>query len=78
MHDPSVAARPPRDVAVADGENPDTCPVRCWRAWREADALIAGPAFLPVDQKGCLGAQRLGPTAADSPPPGPPSALAWT
>ncbi|MFE4455664.1 hypothetical protein, partial [Streptomyces sp. NPDC056796] len=61
VHVPSVKGRPPRDVAVAYGENPDTCPVRCWRAWREAADLTAGPAFLPVDQKGRLGTQRLGP-----------------
>ncbi|WP_331724099.1 hypothetical protein [Streptomyces rubiginosohelvolus] len=61
VHVPSVKGRPPRDVAVAYGENPDTCPVRCWLAWKEAAGLTAGPAFLPVDQKGRLGAQRLGP-----------------
>ncbi|MET7649236.1 hypothetical protein ABZS83_37580 [Streptomyces sp. NPDC005426] len=61
VHVPSVKGRPPRDVAVAYGENPDTCPVRCWLAWKEAAALTAGPAFLPVDQKGRPGTQRLGP-----------------
>ncbi|MEV0749871.1 hypothetical protein AB0I75_32490 [Streptomyces sp. NPDC050273] len=61
VHVPSVKGRPPRDVAVAYGENPDTCPVRCWQAWKEAAGLTAGPAFLPVDQKGRLGTQRLGP-----------------
>ncbi|MGW3084203.1 hypothetical protein ACWC9F_27740 [Streptomyces sp. NPDC001110] len=61
VHVPSVKGRPPRDVAVAYGENPDTCPVRCWQAWKEAANLTAGPAFLPVDQKGRLGTQRLGP-----------------
>ncbi|MGW3214921.1 hypothetical protein ACWDBC_22125 [Streptomyces parvus] len=60
-HVRSVKGRPPRDVAVAYGENLDTCPVRCWLAWKEAAGLIAGSAFLPVDQKGCLGTRRLGP-----------------
>ncbi|MFJ1774961.1 hypothetical protein ACIOFQ_32750 [[Kitasatospora] papulosa] len=61
VHVPSVKGRPPRDIAVAYGENADTCPVRCWLAWKEAAALTAGPAFLPVDQKGRLGTRRLGP-----------------
>ncbi|MFD0042688.1 hypothetical protein ACFVIZ_34180 [Streptomyces anulatus] len=60
VHVPSVKGRPPRDVAVAYGENPDTCPVRCWLAWKEAAGLTEGPAFLPVDQKGRLGTRRLG------------------
>lgn len=65
VHVPSVKARPPRDVAVAYGEHPDTCPVRCWLAWRQAKlaagAAPGGPAFLSVDQWGHLGTARLAP-----------------
>jgi integrase len=32
-------------VGVPYGSNPATCPVRAWRAWREAAALETGPAF---------------------------------
>ncbi|MET7534762.1 hypothetical protein [Streptomyces goshikiensis] len=65
VHVPSVKGRPPRDVAVAYGEHPDTCPVRCWLAWQQAKlaagAAPGGPAFLPVDQWGHLGTARLAP-----------------
>ncbi|MEU6011894.1 hypothetical protein [Streptomyces sp. NPDC047453] len=65
VHVPSVKGRPARDVPVTYGENPDTCPVRCWLAWQEAKlaagAAPDGPAFLPVDQWGHLGTIRLSP-----------------
>ncbi|MFJ5899440.1 hypothetical protein ACIQFZ_29145 [Streptomyces sp. NPDC093064] len=65
VHVPSVKGRPARDVPVTYGENPDTCPVRCWLAWQEAKlaagAAPDGPTFLPVDQWGHLGATRLSP-----------------
>ncbi|MGW5124539.1 hypothetical protein ACWEQ7_10885 [Streptomyces sp. NPDC004069] len=65
VHVPSVKGRPARDVGVAYGENPDTCPVRCWLAWQAAKlaagGVPVGPAFLPVDQWGNLGATRLSP-----------------
>lgn len=65
VHIPSVKNRPARDVPVTYGDNPDTCPVRCWLAWQEAKldagAVPGGPAFLPVDQWGYLGAARLSP-----------------
>ncbi|MGW5126962.1 hypothetical protein ACWEQ7_23540 [Streptomyces sp. NPDC004069] len=65
VHVPSVKGRPARDVPVTYGENPDTCPVRCWLAWQEAKlaarASPDGPAFLPVDQWGYLGTIRLSP-----------------
>ncbi|GAA0925060.1 tyrosine-type recombinase/integrase [Streptomyces thermoalcalitolerans] len=61
---PSVKGRPSRTVPVRYGSNPDTCPVRCWLAWKEAAGLSPGdPAFLPVDQVGRLGAHRLSPDA---------------
>jgi hypothetical protein len=65
VHVPSVKGRPPRDVVVAYGQDADTCPVRCWLAWQEAKlaagAAPSGPAYLPVDQHGHLGARRLSP-----------------
>jgi site-specific recombinase XerD len=32
-------------VGITYGSNPPTCPVRAWRAWLEASAIEAGPAF---------------------------------
>ncbi|MFB7576375.1 hypothetical protein [Streptomyces sp. NPDC056165] len=65
VHVPEVKGRPARDVPVTYGENPDTCPVRCWQAWQAAKlaagAPPGGPAFLPVDQWGYLGMNRLSP-----------------
>ncbi|MFD5564543.1 site-specific integrase [Kitasatospora griseola] len=58
---PSVKGRPGRTVVVAYGRHPDSCPVRCWLAWREAASLGEGPAFRPVDQWGHLGIGRLSP-----------------
>ncbi|WP_328392316.1 hypothetical protein OHS70_00165 [Streptomyces sp. NBC_00390] len=46
---------------VAYGEHPETCPVRCWLAWKEAASLDGGPAFRPVDQWGNLSDRRLSP-----------------
>jgi hypothetical protein len=65
VHVPSVKGRPARDVVVSYGENADTCAVRCWIAWHGAklgaDAVPGGPAYLPVDQWGNLGTERLSP-----------------
>jgi integrase len=58
---PSVKGRPGRTVVVAYGRHPDSCPVRCWLAWKETADLTSGPAFRPVDQWGNLGAGRLSP-----------------
>ncbi|WP_327328695.1 hypothetical protein OG735_41250 (plasmid) [Streptomyces sp. NBC_01210] len=52
-----------RDVVVAYGEHPETCPVRCWLAWKEAAGFDGGPAFRPIDQWGNLSDRRLGPDA---------------
>jgi len=50
-----------REVGVPYGSDPSTCPVRAYRAWREAagEVLADGPAFRPVDRWGRLGAERL-------------------
>jgi integrase len=65
VHVPSVKGRPPRDAPVTYGEHADTCPVRCWNAYRAAKlaagAAPGGPAFLPVDQWGHQGKARLSP-----------------
>ncbi|NUL02549.1 hypothetical protein HRW07_04670 [Streptomyces lunaelactis] len=61
VHVPSVKGRPARDVVVAYGEYPETCPVRCWLAWKEAAGLDGGPVFRPIDQWGNLSPDRLGP-----------------
>ncbi|MFF8293650.1 hypothetical protein ACF068_31200 [Streptomyces sp. NPDC016309] len=65
VHVPSVKGRPDREVPVTYGEDPATCPVRCWRAYQEAKlaagAVPGGPAFLPVDQWGNQGTKRLSP-----------------
>ncbi|MFK0121622.1 hypothetical protein [Streptomyces sp. NPDC090994] len=65
VHVPSVKGRPERDVPVTYGEDIDTCPVRCWRAYKAAKlaagATPGGPAFLPVDQWGNQGTRRLSP-----------------
>ncbi|MCX4231803.1 hypothetical protein [Streptomyces ortus] len=67
VHVPSVKGRPPRPVPVTYGEDIDTCPVRCWRAYLQAKltagATPGGPAFLPVDQWGNQGTVRLSPDA---------------
>jgi hypothetical protein len=65
VHVPSVKGRPERDAPVTYGEDVDTCPVRCWRAYKAAKlaagAAPGGPAFLPVDQWGNQGTARLSP-----------------
>ncbi|MFJ8745807.1 tyrosine-type recombinase/integrase [Embleya sp. NPDC127516] len=61
VHVSSVKGRPARTVPVHRGDNPETCPVRCWLAWKDAAALVDGPAFRPVDQVGRVGAARLSP-----------------
>ncbi|MDA5281053.1 hypothetical protein [Streptomyces sp. Isolate_45] len=65
VHVPSVKGRPARDVEIAWGSHPDSCPVLNWLAWKgaaEAAGLGAvGPAFRGVDQWGHLGTRRLSP-----------------
>jgi hypothetical protein len=65
VHVPSVKGRPARDIVVPYGKKADTCTVRCWIAWQEAKlaagAAVGGPAYLPVDQWGNLGTERLSP-----------------
>lgn len=58
---PSVKGRPARTVPVAFGELAATCPVRLWLSWREVLGRTTGPAFVPVNEVGALGAHRLSP-----------------
>lgn len=55
--DVRVSKTSPRTVAVPYSSNPATCPVRAWRAWRDAAGLAddpAGPAFRRIDRHGRL------------------------
>ncbi|MEH3063680.1 MAG: hypothetical protein PGN33_13365 [Methylobacterium radiotolerans] len=47
------------DVGVPFGSNPDTCPVRGFRAWLKASRIKCGPAFREVDRYGKLGEDAL-------------------
>jgi len=46
------------EVALANGTNPATCPVRACRAWLEAAGVAEGAVFRSVDRHGHLG-ERL-------------------
>lgn len=65
--DVRVSKTKPRTVAVPYGSNPLTCPVRAWRAWREAAALDDpdGPAFRRIDRHGRLLGGLSGQAAGD-------------
>ncbi|GAA4799432.1 tyrosine-type recombinase/integrase [Streptomyces ziwulingensis] len=63
VHVPAVKGRPPRDVVVGYGRNPDTCPVRAWLTWSAAAGITSGPAFLPITVHGRLGDRALSPEA---------------
>ncbi len=47
------------DVGVPFGSNPDTCPVRAFRAWLKSSRIKDGPAFREVDRHGKLGEAPL-------------------
>ncbi|MBT2478125.1 tyrosine-type recombinase/integrase [Streptomyces sp. ISL-94] len=65
VHVPSVKGRPARDVEIAWGAHPDSCPVLNWLAWKGAAEAAglgdSGPAFRAVDRWGHLGTGRLSP-----------------
>jgi integrase len=63
VHVPSVKGRPARDVVVAYGKSPDTCPVRSWLTWQSAAGVSSGPAFVAIDKWGHLGTGHLAPEA---------------
>jgi integrase len=39
-----------RTVAVPHGSHEGTCPVRAWRAWRDAAGITGGPAFRRINR----------------------------
>jgi hypothetical protein len=41
------------------GSNPDTCPVRAWRAWLEVSGITEGPTFRSVNHHGHIVPTRL-------------------
>ncbi|MCJ2041034.1 tyrosine-type recombinase/integrase [Methylobacterium sp. J-059] len=43
------------EVGVPFGSNPETCPVRSYRAWLKGAKLKAGPAFRPITRHGKVG-----------------------
>ncbi|ONF46476.1 tyrosine-type recombinase/integrase [Methylobacterium radiotolerans] len=47
------------EVGVPYGSNPETCPVRTYRAWLKASKLREGPAFRPITRNGQIGEQAL-------------------
>lgn len=47
------------EVGVPYGSNPETCPVRIYRAWLKASKLKAGPAFRPITRSGRIGDRAL-------------------
>jgi len=46
-------------VGIPYGSNPETCPVRAWRAWLAASGLTDGPAFRSINRHGQLGRDAL-------------------
>jgi len=46
-------------IEVAYGANPETCPVRAYRAWVDAAQISEGPLFRAVDRHGSVGRGRL-------------------
>jgi integrase len=46
-------------VGLPYGSNPDTCPVRAWRAWLEISGITGGPAFRAINNRGQMSDRRL-------------------
>lgn len=44
-----------RHVPVIPGQNPQTCPVRAWRAWQDVAGIVTGAALRRVDRGKVLG-----------------------
>jgi site-specific recombinase XerD len=47
------------EIGVPYGSNPDTCPVRNYRAWLQASGLTTGPAFRPITRHGQIKAEAI-------------------
>ena len=43
-----------RKIGLPWGSSPNTCPVRCVRAWLEAAAIGSGPVLRPVTKGGAI------------------------
>ncbi|MDP4006901.1 tyrosine-type recombinase/integrase [Methylobacterium sp. NEAU K] len=47
------------EIGVPYGSNPETCPVRSYRAWIKAAHLKEGPVFRPIDRHGRIGTEAV-------------------
>src|SRR5690606_41371606 len=47
------------ELGLLYGSDPDTCPVRAYRAWLEAAEITEGPIFRPITRHGRMGDERL-------------------
>jgi site-specific recombinase XerD len=50
-------------VGLPYGSNPETCPVRAWRAWLGVSGIREGPAFRAIDRHDRMRDGRLSPAA---------------
>jgi integrase len=50
-----------RQVPVAFGSRPETCPVRALASWRDTAGIVEGPLFRAVDRHGNLSSRPLEP-----------------
>ena len=48
-----------RKVGIPYGSNPDSCPVRCLKAWIESSAIDVGPVFRSINRHGHVQPGRL-------------------
>lgn len=56
---PGVKGKEAREVVVAYGKNPDTCPVRAWLTWKAAAGVTTGAAFRSIDRWGHMPDRHL-------------------
>jgi integrase len=56
---PGVKGKEAREVVVAYGKNPDTCPVRAWLTWKAASGISTGAAFRAIDRWGHMPDRHL-------------------
>jgi hypothetical protein len=54
-------------IGLRYGSDPQTCPVRTLRAWRDASGIDEGPAFRHIDRHGRLFPDRISGRAAAEP-----------
>lgn len=46
-------------IGIPFGSNPDSCPVRAYKAWLELSKITTGPAFRSITRHGSLGTDAL-------------------